>query len=60
MAEEKFPPLTGNDAIDLICLVARANTLRDLGVYGFWVFAHCSTHSDQQEPHFDENPPTAV
>lgn len=57
MADEKLPPITTNDAIDLIALVVAVNTLRDLGVFGWWLFGHCSTHGDRQEPVFEESVP---
>ena len=60
VAEEKLPPFTADTSLDLILLVQLARTLVDLGVYGYWLHGHCSTHGDLQEPVFTEQPPSQV
>lgn len=60
MAEEKLPPFTADTSLDLILLVQLARTLRDLGIYGWWLYGHCSSHGERQEPVFEENPPSQV
>ena len=58
MAEEKLPPFTADTSLDLILMVQFARTLVDLGVYGYWLYGHCSTHGDVQEPVFADQPPS--
>lgn len=55
---EKLPPLSFDTSLDLILLAQLARTLRDLGIYGWWLFGHCSTHGDRQEPVFEDQPPS--
>lgn len=54
MADKIFPPLNFDTSLDLVLLVLRANTLRDLGLAGWWVYGHCSVHGDRQEPVFED------
>ena len=60
MADEKLPPLNADSSLDLILLVQLAQTIADLGIYGWWLYGSCSTHGDLQEPVFGEQPPSQV
>lgn len=57
MAEDRLPPLDADTSLDLVLLVQFARTIADPGITGWWIFSHCPTHGDRQEPIFEAMPP---